>query len=69
MKGIENLLYYGIVHRDLKLENILLKDESSIVIADFGLAIKLPDGEKEIESDRITGTEKYMAPEIAMYKE
>ena len=45
MKGIvEGLAYlhkFGIAHRDIKLENIIFKDENSLepVIADLGLAI------------------------------
>lgn len=40
----------NIIHRDIKLENILLRDSSderSIVIADFGLATKI-DNPKQI---------------------
>jgi len=57
-----------IVHRDLKIENLLLKteeDDDKIVLCDFGLAVTLPkDKEKGFET-RI-GTPAYYAPEIIL---
>jgi len=35
----------GIVHRDLKLENILLDQEGYVKIIDYGLAKMLGEGE------------------------
>lgn len=55
----------GIVHRDLKLENLLYYDDaedSRIMVADFGLSdwvSVLEDG-----SSPICGTPGYMAPEV-----
>lgn len=36
----------NIVHRDLKLENILCIDDERIVISDFGFATRLNNGKK-----------------------
>lgn len=51
----------GIVHRDLKLENILLDQEGYLKIIDFGLAKMLGDNE---ETQSFCGTPEYLAPEM-----
>ena len=53
----------GVVHRDLKLENLLLtieNDISKLKIADFGLAKKA----QEAAMNTICGTPQYVAPEV-----
>ena len=62
LSGIAHCHQNKIIHRDLKLENILLeKNESlSLKIADFGLACLI--GDKDAEG--VCGTPVYMAPEI-----
>lgn len=57
LQGIHYLHSQGIVHRDLKLENILLSDDSincDIKIADFGLSalVRLGDGYDPEESSK-----------------
>jgi len=39
MTAIEYMHSQGVYHRDLKLENILLNEELSLMIGDFGLSI------------------------------
>lgn len=48
----------GIYHRDIKPENILLMNDGTIKLCDWGLSTNLL-----ISSDYNVGTEKYMAPE------
>jgi len=50
----------GVVHRDLKLENILIDDELNLKVADFGFATYKRIN--KLQSYR--GTMTYMAPEI-----
>lgn len=53
----------GVMHRDLKLGNILMSSEQQIKIIDFGLAVKLEVGEKG-EQMTMCGTPNYISPEV-----
>lgn len=50
----------GVVHRDLKLENILVDDNLGLKVADFGFATY----KKINKLNSYRGTMTYMAPEI-----
>ncbi|MGE0143771.1 MAG: protein kinase [Planctomycetota bacterium] len=52
----------GVVHRDLKPGNIMIRDDDSPVIVDFGLA-HFMDGSGMTRSGTRAGTRDYMSPE------
>ncbi len=53
----------GILHRDLKPGNIMLRDDGNIVLIDFGLAKRMFSKLKMTDQGEIFGTPYYMSPE------
>ncbi|KAK7601223.1 hypothetical protein V9T40_008664 [Parthenolecanium corni] len=62
----DNIDYYkpAVAHRDFKSSNVLLKDDLSACIADFGLALIFKPSRSCGDTHGQVGTRRYMAPEI-----
>lgn len=55
----------GCIHRDIKPSNIMIRDDGSICIIDFGIAKDSGVGSSGKTVGRIIGTDGYMSPEQA----
>ncbi|KAG8368618.1 hypothetical protein BUALT_Bualt15G0064100 [Buddleja alternifolia] len=53
----------GVVHRDIKPENILLTSSGQMKLADFGLAMRILDGQS---LTGVVGSPAYVAPEVLL---
>jgi serine/threonine protein kinase/tetratricopeptide (TPR) repeat protein len=58
----------GVIHRDLKPQNIMCEPSGRILVMDFGLARTLDDTGLT-QSGNLVGTLEYMSPEQALAKE
>jgi serine/threonine protein kinase/tetratricopeptide (TPR) repeat protein len=58
----------GVIHRDLKPQNIMLDNSGRVLVMDFGLARTL-EGDGMTQTGAIVGTMEYMSPEQALAKE
>ncbi|KAI9256700.1 kinase-like domain-containing protein [Sporodiniella umbellata] len=64
LKGLSYLHRQGILHRDVKCENLLLGWHGEVKLADFGLSAKT----SRVNHERL-GTTKWMAPEVIREEE
>ncbi len=54
----------SIAHRDLKSKNMLVKNDDTLCIADFGLAVVYNSPKLSMPDNLRQGTKRYMAPEL-----
>jgi len=65
LKAVRYAHKHDIVHRDIKLENILMDSQKKITLIDFGLCDIVKRG---TQSERFCGSIDYVAPEVLLKK-
>eukprot|EP00066_Takifugu_rubripes_P026096 XP_011615362.1 PREDICTED: hormonally up-regulated neu tumor-associated kinase homolog A-like [Takifugu rubripes] len=69
LSAVDHLHKYGIVHRDLKIENFLLDEHNNIKIVDFGLSNTLKAESLSLELlNTQCGSPAYAAPELLAHR-
>jgi serine/threonine-protein kinase len=58
----------GVIHRDIKVDNILFDAHGNAVVADFGIARALSGYTGQTGTNMVVGTPQYFAPEQARAK-
>jgi eukaryotic-like serine/threonine-protein kinase len=64
-RALEAAHNVGVIHRDLKPQNIMCEKGGRILVMDFGLA-KTLEGERMTQTGAMVGTMEYMSPEQAL---
>ena len=69
LDAMEHIQQFGVFHRDISMENVMVLDDDRLVLIDFGMSVRLPLDEETGEPYLIPamtpmGKQKYIAPEV-----
>ena len=57
--------HQGIIHRDIKSQNVLVKDDGTVKLSDFGIAQMGDAGQQITQAQTVVGSVHYLAPEVS----
>lgn len=65
-RGLDHAHRNGVIHRDVKPGNILIGEDGTVKIADFGIAKAMAEESGITQIGSVVGTASYLAPEQAV---
>lgn len=65
-RGLEYAEKHGVVHRDIKPDNLMISEDGVVKIGDLGIATRRRTAEEVSQEEGVSGSPHYIAPEQAM---